>query len=127
MSEKNVLILQSEVVLKDYKMNELYDTILAQKERGVILLPSYVKVVNVPEEAINGELIVMNSGAPEPEKKPKWYLIKDPRGKYLKNVNRNLNILEFTDCRYYAQPFDKESADKIIKNHLDSGYTLEEL
>lgn len=66
MSEKNVLILQSNVVLKNYEMNELYDTILAQKERGVILLPSYVKVVNVPEEAINGKLVVMNSGAPEP-------------------------------------------------------------
>ena len=48
MSENNVLILQCDVVLKNYEMNELYDTILEQKEKGVILLPSYVKVVNVP-------------------------------------------------------------------------------
>ena len=66
MSESNVLILQCDVVLKNYEMNELYDTLLKQKEHGVILLPSYVKVVNVPEESINGELVVMNSGAPEP-------------------------------------------------------------
>lgn len=50
MSESNVLILQCDVVRNNYEMNELYDTILAQKEHGVILLPSYVKVVNVPAE-----------------------------------------------------------------------------
>lgn len=48
MSESNVLILQCDVVLKNYEMNELYDTILKQKDQGVILLPSYVKIVNVP-------------------------------------------------------------------------------
>ena len=69
MSENSVLILQCDVVLKNYEMNELYDTILEQKKRGVILLPSYVKVVNVPEEVTNGKLVVMNSGAPKPEKK----------------------------------------------------------
>lgn len=53
MSENNVLILQCDVVLKNYEMNELYDTILKQKEQGVILLPSYVKVVNVPEKEAN--------------------------------------------------------------------------
>ena len=62
MSEKNMLILQCDVVLKNYEMNELYATILAQKEHGVILLLSYVKVVNVPEVVTNGELVVMNSG-----------------------------------------------------------------
>ena len=72
MSESNVLILQCDVVLKNYEMNELYDKILKQKEQGVILLPSYVKVVNAPEEAINEELVVMNSGAPEPDR----YVIK---------------------------------------------------
>lgn len=53
MSEKNVLILQCDVVLKNYDMNELYDIILEQKKQGVILLPSYVKVVNIPEEVAN--------------------------------------------------------------------------
>ena len=76
MSESNVLILQCDVVLKNYDMNELYDTILKQKEQGVILLPSYVKVVNIPEEVTNGELVVMNSGAPEPEKKEANKLLK---------------------------------------------------
>lgn len=32
MNESNVLILQCNVVLKNYEMNELYDTILKQKE-----------------------------------------------------------------------------------------------
>lgn len=62
MSESNVLILQCDVVLKNYEMNELYDTILAQKERGVILLPSYVKVVNifVPSEKTVYKMMVAN-------------------------------------------------------------------
>lgn len=68
MNENNVLILQCDVVLKNYEMNELYDTILKQKEQGVILLPYYVKVANVPEEVTNGELVVMNSGAPDQKK-----------------------------------------------------------
>lgn len=123
MSEKNVLILQSNVMLKNYEMNELYDTILSQKERGVILLPSYVKVVNVPEEAINGELVVMNSGAPEPEK----YVIKSPGGQYLMSRKKDSCIFDFTDYKPYAQKFDKESAEQLIKNPLGSSYTLEEL
>lgn len=86
MSESNVLILQSNVALKNSELNELYDTILAQKEHGVILLPSYVKVVNIPEEEINGELVVMNSGAPEPEK----YVIKRVSGS--KEVSYVLNV-----------------------------------
>lgn len=125
MSESNVLILQCDVVLKNYKMNELYDTILEQKEQGVILLPSYVKVVNVPEEVINGDLIVMNSGAPEP--KSKWYLIKSPVGQYLKTRWQDSCIYEFTDYRYYAQPFDKDTAERIITENFGKGYMMEEL
>lgn len=125
MSESNVLILQCDVVLKNYKMNELYDTILEQKEQGVILLPSYVKVVNVPEEVINGDLIVMNSGAPEP--KPKMYIIKSPDGMYLMSRKKDSCIFDFTYYKPYAQKFDKESAERIIKKSLGSSYTLEEL
>ena len=77
MSESNVLILQCDVVLKNYEMNELYDTILKQKEQGVILLPPYVKVVNAPEEVTNGELVVMNSGEPDQEKKEANKLLKN--------------------------------------------------
>ena len=125
MSENNVLILQSDVVLKNYELNELYDTILAQKEHGVILLPSYVKVVNVPEEVTNGELVVMNSGAPEP--KSKWYLIKSPGGQYIKARRQDSCIYEFTDYIYYAQPFDKATAERIITENFGKGYMMEEV
>ena len=88
MSEKNVLILQCDVVLKNYDMNELYDTILEQKKQGVILLPSYVKVVNIPEEVANGELVVMNSEGYKPE--PEKYVIK--RVRWDKEVSYVLNV-----------------------------------
>ena len=125
MSENNVLILQCDVVLKNYEINKLYDTILEQKKQGVILLPSYVKVVNVPEEVTNGELVVMNSGAPEP--KSKWYLIKSPGGQYLKASRQDSGICEFTDYRYYAKPFDKNTAEQIITENFGKGYMMEEL
>lgn len=125
MSESNVLILQCDVVLKNYEMNELYDTILGQKEQGVILLPSYVKVVNVPEEVANGELVVMNSGAPEP--KSKLYLIKSPGGQYLKGRRQDSCIYDFTDYKSYAQKFDKESAERIITEIFGKGYMMEEV
>ncbi len=129
MSEKNVLILQSNVVLKNYEMNELYDTILAQKERGVILLPSYVKVVNVPDEVTNGELVVMNSGAPEPEK----YVIKRVSGgkevSYVLNVRPSYGralLVDYTEYKMIALRFSEKEANKLLKK-LGNDYEMEEL
>lgn len=122
MSEKNVLILQSDIALKNCDLNELYDTILAQKERGVILLPSYVKVLNVPEEAINGELIVMNSGAPEPER----YVIKCYDGRYLYRYTPGSSIIELTPDKTFAIFFSKSRAEKLLKK-LGNDYEMEEL
>lgn len=67
----------------------------------------------------------MNSGAPE--SKSKWYLIKSPGGQYLKARRQNSSICEFTDYRCYAQPFDKEAAERIIVEHFGKGYMMEEL
>lgn len=129
MSENNVLILQCDVVLKNYEINELYDTILAQKERGVILLPSYVKVVNVPEEVTNGELVVMNSGAPKPEK----YVIK--RVNWGNGVSYVLNarpgygsslLVDYTEHKMIALRFSEKEANKLLKK-LGNGYEMEEL
>lgn len=122
MSESNVLILQSDVVLKDYKLNELYDTILAQKERGVILLPSYVKVVNVPEEMTNGELVVINSGAPEPEK----YVLKCYDGRYVYRYTPGSSIIELTPDKTFAIAFSKARAEEMLKK-VGRAYEMEEL
>ena len=122
MSESNVLILQSDVVLKDYKLNELYDTILAQKERSVILLPSYVKVVNVPEEMTNGELVVINSGAPEPEK----YVLKCYDGRYVYRYTPGSSIIELTPDKTFAIAFSKARAEEMLKK-VGRAYEMEEL
>ena len=122
MSESNVLILQCDVVLKNYEMNELYDTILEQKEQGVILLPKYVKVVNVPEEVINGELVVMNSGEPEPEK----YVIKSRDGRYLYRYTPGSSIIELTPDKTFAISFSKAKAEKMLKK-LGNDYEMEEI
>lgn len=127
MSEKNVLILQSNVVLKNYELNELYDTILAQKERGVILLPSYAKVVNVPEEVINGELVVMNSGAPEPEE----YVLKRKQGRwnYVLNIRPSYErtlLVDYTDYKMMAMRLSKTEAEKLLKK-LGNAYEMEEI
>lgn len=129
MSESNVLILQCDVVLKNYEMNELYDTILKQKDQGVILLPSYVKVVNVPEEVTNGELVVMNSGAPEPEK----YVIKRVSGSngvsYVLNARPGYVsslLVDYTEHKMIALRFSEEEANKLLKK-LGNGYEMEEL
>lgn len=129
MSESNVLILQCDVVLKNYEMNELYDTILEQKEKGVILLPKYVKVVNVPEEVINGELVVMNSGAPEPEK----YVIKRVSGSkgvsYVLNVRPSYGrtlLVDYTEYKMIALRFSEKEANELLKK-LGNGYEMEEV
>lgn len=129
MSENNVLILQSDVALKNYELNELYDTILAQKEHGVILLPKYVKVVNVPEEVTNGELVVMNSGAPEPEK----YVIKRVSGSegasYVLNVRPSYGralLVDYTEYKMIALRFSEKEANELLKK-LGNGYEMEEL
>ena len=129
MSENNVLILQSDVVLKNYDLNELYDTILAQKEHGVILLPSHVKVVNIPEEVINGELVVMNSGAPEPEK----YVIKRVSGSegasYVLNVRPSYGralLVDYAEYKMIALRFSEKEANKLLKK-LGNGYEMEEV
>lgn len=128
MSESNVLILQCDKELKDWELAQLHENILKQKESGVILLPNYVKVVNVPEEEINGELVVMSIGAPEPE--PKMYVIKSSGGRYLMSWKKDsdiTDILDFTDYKSYAQKFDKESAERIITKTFGKGYIMEEL
>ena len=129
MSENNVLILQCDVVLKNYEMNELYDTILKQKEQGVILLPPYVKVVNVPEESTNGELVVINSGAPEPEK----YVIKRVSGSngvsYVLNVRPSYGralLVDYTEHKMIALRFSEKEANKLLKK-LGNGYEMEEV
>ena len=122
MSEKNVLILQSNVVLKNCELNELYDTILAQKERGLILLPSYVKVLNLPDEAINGELVVMNSGAPEPER----YALKCYDGRYVYRYTPGSSIIELTPDKTFAISFSKSRAEEMLKK-VGRDYELEEL
>lgn len=129
MSESNVLILQSNVALKNSELNELYDTILAQKEHGVILLPSYVKVVNIPEEEINGELVVMNSGAPEPEK----YVIKRVSGSkevsYVLNVRPSYGralLVDYTEYKMIALRFSETEANELLKK-LGNDYEMEEL
>ena len=124
MSENNVMILQCDVVLKNYEMNELYATILAQKEHGVILLPSYVKVVNVPEEEINGELVVMNSGAPKPE--PEKYVLKCYDGRYVYRYTPGSSIIELTPDRTFAIAFSKARAEEMLKK-LGNGYEMEEV
>lgn len=129
MSESNVLILQSNVALKNSELNELYDTILAQKEHGVILLPKYVKVVNIPEEEINGELVVMNSGAPEPEK----YVIKRVSGSkevsYVLNVRPSYGralLVDYTEYKMIALRFSETEANELLKK-LGNDYEMEEL
>lgn len=129
MSESNVLILQCDVVLKNYEMNELYDTIFKQKEQGVILLPSYVKVVNVPEEVTNGKLVVMNSGAPKPEK----YVIKRVNGgngvSYVLNVRPGYGsslLVDYTEHKMIALRFSEKEANKLLKK-IGNGYEMEEL
>ena len=129
MSENNVLILQCDVVLKNYDLNELYDTILAQKEHGVILLPSYVKVVNLPEEVINGELVVMNSGKPE----PKRYIIKRVSGSngvpYVLNVRPSYGralLVDYTEYKMIAREFREKEANELLKK-LGNDYEMEEI
>ena len=131
MSESNVLILQCDVVLKNYEMNELYDTILEQKKQGVILLPSYVKVVNVPEEVTNGELVVMNSEEYKPE--PKRYVIKRVSGSkevsYVLNVRPSYGralLVDYTEYKMIALRFSEDEANKLLKK-LGNGYEMEEL
>lgn len=124
MSESNVLILQCDVVLKNYEMNELYDTILEQKEQGVILLPKYVKVVNVPEEVTNGKLVVMNSEGYKPE--PERYVIKCYDGRYLYRYTPGSSIIELTPDKTFAIFFSKSRAEKLLKK-LGNDYEMEEL
>lgn len=118
MSEKNVLILQSNVVLKNSDLNELYDTILAQKECGVILLPSYVKVLNLPEEMINGELVVMNSGAPEPQ-----FVIRDSNGLYFKSFRKMLGSpITWTDSEEKAAKYSSRRAAENMQVYIKTWY-----
>lgn len=63
----------------------------------------------------------------KPDPKSKWYLIKSPGGQYLKVRRQDSSICEFTDYRYYAQPFDKATAERIIVEHFGKGYMMEEL
>lgn len=122
MSESNVLILQSDKELKDWELADLHESILKQKESDVILLPNYVKVVNVPEEEINGELVVMNSGAPEPDR----YVLKCYDGRYVCRYTPGSSIIELTPDKTFAIVFSKARAEEMLKK-VGRAYEMEEL
>jgi hypothetical protein len=122
MSESNVLILQSDRELKDWELADLHENILKQKESGVILLPNYVKIVNVPEEEINGKLVVMNSGAPEPDK----YVLKCYDGRYVYHYTPGSSIIELTPDKTFAIVFSKARAEEMLKK-VGRAYEMEEL
>ena len=122
MSESNVLILQSDKELKDWELADLHESILKQKESDVILLPNYVKVVNVPEEEINGELVVMNSGAPEPDR----YVHKCYDGRYVYRYTPGSSIIELTPDKTFAIVFSKARAEEMLKK-VGRAYEMEEL
>ena len=122
MSESNVLILQSDKELKDWELADLHESILKQKESDVILLPNYVKVVNVPEEEINGELVVMNSGAPEPDR----YVLKCYDGRDVYRYTPGSSIIELTPDKTFAIVFSKARAEEMLKK-VGRAYEMEEL
>lgn len=127
MSEKNLLILQSDRELKDYELERLHEKILEQKELGVILLPPYVKVVKIPEGEIDGEVVVMNCGKYKPE--PKEYVIKRCGWNYVLNVRPargNTLLIDYTYNKMIAMRLNKTEAEKLLKN-LGNEYELEEL
>lgn len=127
MSEKNVLILQSEIVLKDYDLDKLHDKLLEQKESGLILLPSYVKVVKVPEGEIDGQLVVINCEGFKP--KSKAYVIKRKGWNYVLNVRPtydNVLLVDYTDFKMAAMQFNKDEAEQLLKR-MGNGYEMEEL
>lgn len=118
MSESNVLILQSDRELKDWELSSLYENILKQKESGVILLPNYVKVVNVPEEEINGKLVVMNSGAPEPQ-----FVIRDSNGSYFKSFGNKLGTpIAWTDSEEKAAKYRSRRVAEDMQVYIKTWY-----
>jgi len=95
------------------------------------LLPSYVKVVNVPEEVTNGELVVMNSEEYKPE--PKRYVIKRVSGSkevsYVLNVRPSYGralLVDYTEYKMIAREFREKEANELLKK-LGNGYEMEEL
>lgn len=127
MSEKNVLVLQSDRELKDWELDRLHEKILEQKELGVILLPPYVKVVKIPDGEIDGELVVMNCGECKPE--PKEYAIKRNGWDYVLNVRTvygNALLIDYTHNKMIAMRLSKAEAEKLLKK-LGKGYEMEEL
>lgn len=118
MSEKNLLILQSDRELKDYELERLHEKILEQKELGVILLPSYVKVLNIPDDKIDGELVVMNCGELKPE-----FVIRDSNGSYFKSFGKMLGSpLVWTDSEEKAAKYSSRRSAESMRVYLKTWY-----
>lgn len=121
MSEKNLLILQSDMVLSECDRQRLYENILEQKELGVILLPPYVKVLRIPEGEIDDELVMTNCRDLKPE--PKTYVIKCYDRRYV--YRYDLSIVELTPDKTFAIYFSKSRAEELLRK-LGDGYEMEE-
>lgn len=124
MNEKNLLILQSDRELKDWELDKLHENILKQKELGVILLPTYVKVLNMPDGKIDGELVVMNCGGCKPE--PKEYVLKCYDGRYIYRYTPGSSLIELTPDKTFAIFFSKPRAEELLRK-LGDDYEMEEL
>ena len=124
MSEKNLLILQSDRELKDYELERLHEKILEQKELGVILLPTYVKVVKIPEGEIDGEVVVMNCG----ECKAKQWTIRDEAGCYFKSLGRFPGTATIWESnKDEALKYDTKLAAENMKLYLCAWYDCQNL
>ena len=121
MNDKNLLILQTYKILSDYDMKKLKDDILRDIDLGVIVLPPYVKVLNMPDGKIDGELIVMNCGELKPQ-----FVIQDSNNAYFKSFGKMFGSpLVWTDSEEKAAKYSSRRAAESIKVYLKTWYGCE--
>ena len=124
MSEKNLLILQSDRELSEVEMQKLRNDIFRNIDLGAILLPPYVKVLNIPDGKIDGELVVMNCG----EYKPEQWVIRDESGCYFKSFGQSSGTATIWESdKDAALKYDSELAATITKQYLSMFYDCHNL
>ena len=117
MSEKNVLILQSNIVLRDSDMQKLRDDILRDMELGVVILPSYIKILKMPEEEIGEKLVVTNCG--EYKHKHKQWVIRDVAGCYFVSLGKSPGTATIWESnKNAALKYDSKVAAENMKRYL---------
>lgn len=85
MNKDDILVVKYPFLMKNTQANQLYESILKQRENGVIIIPDYCEVVIAPKDV---EIKMENHEQSSP-----WFFVNNPNYSSYYSGSKEMNIV----------------------------------